>query len=254
MSRLDPIRKSHYTPVHVMEFVSGLLFYVNALLSFGVLLIDREHQSGEYNLVLGMFSILVILMLVVGLALRLYLIPRAEDKRRQDFFGSACSVSLIHQKTDGYYNNDVKDPIKRMAAQVLENSLFSKTLAQHMVRRERIKVAVYLIAWLGLLLLKAPDVNWIFAASQAVFSEQVLSKWLRLEWLRTRFERVFEDVFKLFQAKPSIPTFCAMALDYVTSYESSKSNAGISLSSSVFDKLNPSLSAEWEAIKATLKI
>lgn len=254
MSRSDPIRTNYYDAVQTAEKVSDLLFYLNALLSFCTLLVDQKAHPDAYDIVLLLFSISVVAMFALGIILRLYLTPRAEDKRRQDFFSSACNVSLIHQQTDGYYNNDFKDPIKRMAAQVLENSLFSKEIALRMARRERVKVAIYALIWLVLLHNRRTDLGWIVAASQAIFSEQILSRWFRLEWLRIRFEKTFDDVFKLFQTRPSIAQFNAHALDAVSMYETAKANAGITLSSEIFDDLNPTLSEEWGTVKATLKI
>jgi hypothetical protein len=161
---------------------------------------------------------------------------------------------LIHQQTEGYYNNDFKDPIKRVAAQVLENSLFSKEIALRMARRERAKVTIYALIWLVLLHHRRTDLGWIVAASQALFSEQILSKWFRLEWLRVRFEKTFDDVFKLFQTRPSIAQFNAHALDALSMYETAKAYAAVTLSSQIFDDLNPTLSAEWEKVKTTLRI
>lgn len=254
MSRSDPIRTNYFDAVQKAEKVTDWLFYLNALLSFCVLLVEQETHPDAYDVVLLLFSISVIAMFALGIMLRLYLTPRAEDKRRQDFFSSAFNVNLIHQQTDGYYNNDFKDPIKRMAAQVLENSLFSKEIALRMARRERVKVTVYALIWIVLLHNRRTDLGWIVAASQAIFSEQILSKLFRLEWLRIRFEKTFDDVFRLFQAKPSVAQFNAHALDALSMYETSKANAGITLSSTIFDDLNPTLSTEWDKVKATLKI
>lgn len=254
MSRSDPIRTNYYDAVQTAEKVTDGLFYLNALLSFSTLLIDQKTHPEVYDIVLILFCISVFVMFALGMILRLYLTPRAEDKRRQDFFSSACSVRLIHQQTNGYYNNDLTNPIKRMAAQVLENSLFSKEISLRMARRERVKVAIYTLIWLVLLHNRRTDLGWIVAASQAIFSEQILSRWLRLEWLRIRFEKTFDDVFKLFQTRPSMTHFNAHALDYVTMYETAKANAGITLSSKIFDELNPTLSKEWDTVKATLNI
>ena len=254
MSRSDPIRTNYFDAVQQAENVSNWLFYVNAVLSFCTLLVDQKAHPDAYNLVLLLFSISVVAMFALGLILRLYLTPRAEDKRRQDFFSSACNVSLIHQQTDGYYNNDFRDPIKRMAAQVLENSLFSKEIALRMARLERRNVAIYALIWLVLMLNRRTDLGWIVAASQAIFSEQILSKWLRLEWLRVRLEKTFDDVYRLFQPKPPVAQFNAHALDALSMYETAKANAAITLSSEIFDDLNPTLSAEWEKVKAALKI
>lgn len=254
MSRSDPIRANYYEAVQKAEKVSDWLFYLNALLSFCALVVDQKVHPDAYDVVLLLFGISVVAMFSLGMILRLYLTPRAEDKRRQDFLSSACNVSLIHQQTDGYYNNDFKDPIKRMAAQVLENSLFSKEIALRMARRERAKVAIYAVIWLVLLYNRRTDLGWIVVASQAIFSEQILSRWFRLEWLRIRFEKTFDDAFKLFQSRPSIAQFNARALDAVSMYETAKANAAITLSSEIFDDLNPKLSEEWDTVKATLKI
>jgi hypothetical protein len=254
MSHSDPIRKNYYDAVESAERVADWLFYIGALLSLAAVFVDSKTQPNWYEAVMIAFGLVVIAIFTLGLTLRLYLTPRAEDKRRQDFFSSACSANLTHQRTDGYYNNDIKDPLERMGAQVLENSLFSKTIALRMVRKERAKIAVYVVVWLIFLHYRRTDIGWIVAASQAIFSEQVLSKWLRLEWLRMRFEKTFDDTYKLFQSRPLGPQFNAQALDVLSMYETAKANAAITLSSKVFDIVNPSLSAEWDEIRADLKI
>lgn len=254
MSRSDPIRKNYYDAVEQADVASDWLFYVGAALSFATLFVDRAKYPGVYDLVLIAFGVSVSALFVIGLASRLYLTPRAEDRRRQDFFSSACGIDLIHQKTDGYYNNNCTDPIKRMAAQVLENSLFSKTIALRMVKWERAKIAVYAVLWLVCLLYRRTDLGVVVAASQAVFSEQVVAKWMRLEWLRTRFEKTFDDLYRLFQSQPPVGEFNAMTMDALSMYETAKANAAVTLSSKIFEEINPSLSAEWDTIKATLKI
>ncbi len=254
MSRSDPIRQNYYGAVQTAEKVSDGLFFSGALLSFATLLIDQKKYPEGYDSLLLIFSLSVAALFTLGIVLRLYLTPRAEDKRRQDFFSSACNVSLIHQQTDGYYNNEVTDPIKRMAAQVLENSLFTKEITLRMARRERVKAAVYVALWLVFLHYRRTELVWIVAVSQAIFSEQILSKWLRLEWLRIRSEKTFDDVFKLFQTRPVVAQFNAHALDALAMYESAKATAAVTLSSNIFDKLNPSLSAEWDKVKTTLRI
>lgn len=254
MSRSDPIRTNYFGAVQTAERISDGLFYFNVALSIATLLIDQKKYAETYDLVLLFFCLCVVAMFTLGLLLKLHLTPRAEDKRRQDFFSSACTVNLTHQQTEGYYNNDFKEPIKRMAAQVLENSLFSKTIALKMARWERIKVVGYALIWSLLVHYRKTELGWIVVASQVLFSEQILSKWIRLEWLRIRCDRTFDDVYKLFLNQPSDVQFKAHALDAVTMYETSKASSGVTLSSKIFDRLNTELSAEWEKVKATLRI
>jgi len=110
------------------------------------------------------------------------------------------------------------------------------------------------LAWLLCLLNRQTDLGIVVAASQAVFSEQVVSKWLRLEWLRIRFEKTYDDVYRLFQSRPVASRFNAMTLESLGMYETAKANGAITLSSKLFRQLNDELSAEWERIKTELKI
>lgn len=254
MSRSDPIRERYFKAVERADGASDWLFYVSAVLSILSLLVERAAHPVAYAWLMGTFAAVVIALFVMGLVSRLYLTPRAEDVRRKDFFTSACGVRLTHEKTDGYYNNDLSNHIGRLAAQVLENSLFTRAISLQMVRRERVRVVAYALVWLVCLLYRQPDLGIVVAVSQAIFSEQLLSKWLRLEWLNRRSDKTFQDVYRLFTAKPAAAEFRAMALDSFTLYETSKANAGITLSSNDFDRLNAELSAEWVRIKSELKI
>lgn len=254
MSRSDPIRDNYFRAVEQAEVAANWLFYIGAALSLATLLVDRASQPNLYDGILAAFCFDVVVLFAVCTATRLYLTPRAEDKRRQDFFSSACGVNLTHEQTDGYYNNDERAPIRRIAAQVLENSHFSKKIALKMAQDERLKVGVYMALWFVCLLNRRSDLSVILAASQAVFSEQILSKWIRLEWLRSRFETTYDSTFRLFQSKPKASEFNAMALETLSSYETAKANAAITLSSRHFERMNQNLSAEWEAIKESLKI
>lgn len=253
-TRSDPIRERYFDAVESAERISESLFYAGAALSLASPFIDKAKSPLIYDAVLAFFVVVVVALFAVGLCLRLYLTPRADDRRRQDFFTSAYNVNLSPEATVGYYNNDRTKPIDRIAAQLLENSHFSKHIALRMVKFERAKVAVYATLWLVAVLNRSTDLGWIAAAAQAVFSEQILSKWFRLEWLRMRFERTFDDMYRLFQSRGSVQKFHAMALDSLGMYETAKANAAVTLSSKIFQAENPRLSAEWEAIRQRLQL
>lgn len=107
MSRFDPIRKSHYDAVSTADTVSDSLFYIAVTLSLVFPFVEKATHPVVFNWVQYLFAVAVVLLFGIGLVSRLYLVPRAEDMRRQDFFSSAMGVSLTHHRTDGYYNNDL---------------------------------------------------------------------------------------------------------------------------------------------------
>lgn len=255
MSKSDPIRDRYFDAVDCADNAADWLFYVSAALSLASLMVEKAAYPLAYTYVQIVFAASVVAFFAVGLANRLYLTPRAEDKRRQDFFSNAYGVGLSGtEKTDGYYNNSQPPGTRRMAAQLFENSHFSKTIARRMLKSERIKVGVYAGLWLICLLHRETDIGAIVAASQVVFSEQIISRWLRLEWLRDRFERTYNDVLRLFHSKPTVQTFEVMALDSLGIYEAAKANGGVTLSKRLFEQLNDELSREWEQTRAQLKL
>jgi hypothetical protein len=254
MSRSDPVRNKFYVPLERADWASDMLFYVGAALSIAVLFVEKAAHPVLYNVVMIVFAVSVVALFGVGLVTRVYFGPRATDQRTRDFLSSAYGVKLNYVVTDGYYNNTLHEPTERLAAQVLENTHFSKAIAQEMAKTERIKFGVYVVLWLICLLVRQVSLDFILAASQAVLSEQMISKWVRLEWLRSRCEHIYNDVYALFQLRSSDNMFDARVFEAFVTYESVKANAATTLSGKIFEKKNSDLSSEWNEIKSALAI
>jgi hypothetical protein len=254
MPKSDPVRERYYNSVESAEQWTYYLFYIGAALSIVSLLVDQKDWPKLYVAISVLFPLVVVALFVIGLVTRLYFTPRAEQKRREDFLTQVFGVSLTHENTEGYYNNEFSDPAKRLAAQVLENSLFTMRLTLRVARRERAKLAIYFMVYLVCVFIRNTNYGIILAATQAVFSEQMISKAVRVEWLRTKCEVVHKDVYRLFQTNPAKAAFLPMAIDSVLLYETAKANAAVVIPSELFDRLNPELSTEWNEIKAKLKI
>ncbi len=252
----DPIRARYYRPLELAEVCSDWLFWVAAALSISALAVERTSHPTLYDVVQGAFVVAVLGLFFVGLGVRLYWTPRAEDKRRQDLLSNSFAVAITHEQTAGYYNNEQTNPLKRLCASLLENSFFSKNVALEMARGERIRMAIYAIIWIVALLNRATDLALGAAMAQAVFSEQIIARWIRLEWLRMRFERVYERLYQLIQTTTNCnkDEFRVRVLEAFGDYETGKGYGGITLSAKVFERLNPSLSKEWSKIRQMLRL
>jgi len=248
----DPIRDHYFKSLRAVDDLSGWLFYIAAALSFTALLVDKEHSHRVYDLVQVLFVLAVIAVFVIGLVIRLYLTPRAEDMRRKDLISKTYGVLLTHKETIGYYNND-QTTTKFLGFSVMENSFFSKEILLEMAKFERLKVGAYALFFIIVVLNRNTDLAVASTAAVAVFSEQVFSRWLRLEWLCSRCETTYSNLYNLFQSSPTSPMLQAKVLEAVIFYETSKSNGGITLSEKIFLKLNQKLSEEWESIKLALE-
>lgn len=254
MNKVDPIRESYYNPLAKADKWSDWLFIVISILSIGLLMISRSEARVLYDVLQSVFIGLVLVNFLLSLSIRLYLTPRAEDKRRQDQLSTSFDVDLLPGRTTLYYNNELADPIQRLAATTLENTLYSKTILIRMLKKERIRAIVFLLLFLTLILNRTTDLGMAATAAAAIFSEQVVARWLRMEWFLHRCESTHDALFTLLLCRPALNIFSAKAIELMTYYESSKTNAGILLSERIFEEVAPELRKFWEQMKVQLGI
>ena len=254
-ARQDPIRDRFFRAVEQSEVASRWLLWIALCMSLASFLLSQERTLATIRDVVQIaFLVVVGAVFVLSLVSRLYWTPRAEDERRRDFFTNAYGIDLTHNRTVGYYNNDQVASTRRAAANVLENCLFTKTIAERMARQERIRIVAYAVVLVVVVLYRGSSVGLITIVAQTVLSEQILSHWLRIEWLRGRSEQAYEAMHDLFRLVPAGSEFDIKASQIYVLYETSKASAGITLSSRIFEQVNPSLSKDWERIRQSLKI
>lgn len=251
MERKDPVGKKYYRPLSLAESVSGWVFWVSAALSILTLFIKVEPWSQIFHIA---FVVFVIGNFVAGFIIRLWLAPRAEEQRRLDLLSNSYAVSLTHENAVGYFNNNEKNPIRRLALSVMESSFFTKNIVAEMLLRERVKIGLYFVVWLICVLTRTAELSWIAAATQAVFSEELVAKWLRMEWLTRRSDAVYTKLHRLITtARGFNNSKChAQVLESFSEYEAAKARASVALSEKIFKKRNPTLSSEWEKIRTSL--
>ena len=253
-SKIDPIRDTYYKPLELAETWSAWLFYITAPVSIAVVLLDKGTHAIAYIAFQIAFVVLALAGSLLGLCMRLYWAPRAQEKRIADFLSSAFNVELSPERTAGYYNNSASDPARRMALQVLENCFFTKDVARLACVRARVTFAAYGVVWVVLVVNRWTSIDIVVWLCQLVFGEVILSAWIRLEWFRAKAERVFETVFRQWKgAATDNLYFLASSIDALVEYESHKATSGITLSSKLFEKNNVRLSQEWERIRRELE-
>lgn len=113
---------------------------------------------------------------------------------------------------------------------------------------------MYFFVWIVAILWRETPLDWLSTAAQVIFSEEIISRWLRLEWARNRVETIYESSHSLFQQNPPKDKLTAYTIAALVDYESGKALGGILLSQKLFNENNKSLSAEWEVVKAGLPL
>jgi len=251
MTTIDPVGNRYFKPLLLADSVLDGLFYTSAALSLLTPLLDRSKSPFWYDVAQGAFALAVLAYFLLGLAIRLYFSPRAQNGRYRDFLSHALNKPLDFEKSDGYYNNAQRTEKGRITAQVFESSFFTKNILSVMAVRERIKLVIYVVLWLLVIFYRASDLAFVAIFAQIIFSEQIASRCARLEWLRFRSERVYEELYRAFQTKADLKI---ISLEYLGLYEMAKATAAISLSTSIFDQHREAWNREWDQIRSALNL
>lgn len=254
MAKIDTVGDNYYKPLQQAERAGDVLFWLISLLSVVALFVDKDSYPLTADILQISLIVCVVLFFVQGQVHRLYLFPRAEDKRRQELLSNSFGVTLTHEETVGYYNNDQRNPIKRLAASVMESAFFTREISRKMLAAQRATTIGYILVYLVAALNRSTDLELLAIVAQALFGGEIIARWLRMEWLRIRSEQAFDNFNRLFTSRPAFTRMVAQseALDLFTFYETTKSTAAIPLSSKLFHKYNPRLTEEWEQIRKRL--
>lgn len=265
MATKDTVGDNYYRPVRVSELVGNILFWVSGIFAIFSTLTDGNILSSVFGSKLSIFlneaitvilPIFVVSLFIQGLVHRLYFLPRAEEARRANFLSDGYGINLSDEQTEGYYNNKFKGSYERIAANCMESAFFTAEISKSMLKYVRSVSAAYLVLYFVLLISRRTDVEMIEVAAGVVFSEAVLSNWLRTEFLRHRSEDVYDRLRRLFADNPTVRDdhWGARAHESLLRYETAKAIAAISLSSKQYHRLNPFLSAEWDRRRKILGI
>ncbi|MCY0870874.1 MAG: hypothetical protein OWT27_09875 [Firmicutes bacterium] len=251
--RMDTIDRS-FKPVKNLERANTLLFWISVAISFGVLF------SQKYLVIkngLDVIYVTITVLYFVGTqVLSLLELPRAQRNRSTHMIAEALGTPLDSEETQNYYNNSQNPSMVRLGMIIFENSLFSCRIASRMLVARRVWTGGYLLVWLLLLLVKDVSPDFIYVVAQTLFASNIISDHLRLEKSRFEFNVIFRRCWDLFlQNKlPQDSNSTGIILDLAIQYQSTLSSMNVTLSSTIFHKINAEVSAEWEKIKQRLSL
>lgn len=253
MERKDSLDRN-YKPINQMNTAINVLFWTSLI--FSLILISFTFKSRTYELLTVVFIIIAILHATLFVFLKVYLIPRTENERRKHLLSVSFGIHLNNEETNNYYNNNLEPSLKKLGANLFENSLFATRVTTKMANIERCKIFIYLIVWLTLVLWRDTQLNFILITAQTLFTTSMLTNYFYLEFLRSENEKIFNDLYTLFMTlnKTDQNSIMPVVLDNFVRYESAKAYSGIKQSSKIFTEINGEVSEEWEEIKHKLNI
>jgi len=251
--RIDSLDK-YYKQFNFFNQIRTILFWFNASVSILIFFIN-SYQIGR-EILACVFIVTTVIFFIVDNYLSIYLIPSVEGKRRVHLISESLDVPLDCEHTQKYYNNDIQPSIRKLGAHIFENSLFAKEVTRRMCSIERIKILIYGGIWIVSLTVRTVDLEFIAIISQTLFASTLVTKWIKLEYLRIKNEQIYNCLYDLFLLRRDNDDtrLSAKFLDCFVSYESAKAYSGIKQSSKIFFEINDIYTKKWERIKDKLDI
>jgi hypothetical protein len=181
------------------------------------------------------------------------LLPQADSKRRDDFIDNSFGSVFSPNSSIGYYDNDeVSIGLYKASVNLFENCFFTYSLVKATTTKKILIPTIMLLFMLVFAYYGFREVSFALSVLQALFSANIIGLLIKHLILLNRLTAIQDSWIALFQHedfKEKTYKYQSSVFRYWLQYEAlhSKINAGIS--TKVYDKLNPSLTKEWNKMK-----
>lgn len=250
MNRIVP-HEINYKTINTVSGIASFVLYTSALIALILLFIEKtdfvitkELYIENLNSGLAILAILYFLIDIV----QNYLFQQAELNRKNDFIDNSFETKLSDENSQGYFSNDsFPAGIYKLGVNGFENSFFTKAISKKMIVPAISKALLILV--LFLLVIFYTDQSTLTALIQIALPFTIIQQTIKLIFFHYHIKRVV-DIYKHIFANVAKSKRSPLIIDNVISYEKTLSWGGIQLDSKLFNKHNPQLTIDWEALKA----
>ena len=245
LQKVDEVGDKYYKNLSIYTWIERILFYLCASLSL-IIYYSPPKFTPYHDCILSFYLVCSLAIFAISHLYKLYLFPRAEEKRSKNFYGTAYNVTLGQENTNLYYNNNFKNSQLKLALQLMENAFFTKSITSKMVIFQRLITFTYFTIWILMLSYRDIPIDFMIIFSQILFCEFIFSKTLRLELLNNQVDKIYDELLVFICNNNKIDNyFSAKIANFITHYEVIKAIAAISLSTFIFNYKCHDLKNDW---------
>jgi len=234
----------------ISNFGNGLLWTSTIIAIFTTFSEYVCKNLADLNVILNNSNIVIIFIYIISEIVVNSLLPKAELRRRLGYLDNSFDTNFTGRKSENYYTNEKLNPgLAKLAANCFESCLFTLKISQKMILPLAVKnliiVAIFLLAaYTGqrqiLILISQLTLPIVLIQQLIKLCIYVSTNQIVLDQFRELFTDLRDN--KEIHKAPQI-------IRNIIHYESNISWASIMLDSDIYEKLNPSLSIEWEEYK-----
>lgn len=195
---------------------------------------------------------------ILELIVDLFLIPQAEQKRRDDFMDNSLGSMFSLESSQEYYDNDeIEMGLYKVEVNLFQNCFFSYNLIKSMTIGKIalptiVLTTIWIIAYYGF-----KEVPFFLSLLQVLFSANILGSLIKHLVVQNRLQKIQADWIELFQ----YPDFKNGSANYNHSiirnwlrYETLIAKIPLNISDKHFHKKNDSLTKKWTVLKEKYNI
>lgn len=257
---------STYDNINKLRKLCGILFWLIFALAifetaFSQLSIDILQANAAYILqVSNIVSIIsIIIFFIAELVVDLFLVPMADNKRRDDFIDNSIGSTFSLEPSEGYYDNsEIQNGIYKVAVNLFENCFFTYNLITKLTYR---KIIIPAFAGIGILILAYYGFNGqntiAVTLLQFMFSTTVLGTLVKHLILLAKLQEIQKDWQNLFSKttfKTDPESEAASIYRIWLNYETLHSRIPASVPQKVYEQNNPALTEKWIEVKSRYNI
>jgi hypothetical protein len=247
-TRIVPF-KVNFELVKKIDGMLQWLLYLSVILSIAILIIGKWFKSAEdtyatnLNYTVGTLA----LFFFLGDVGKRFLLQLAEQRRRRDFIDNSLNTNLSDYHSEGYYSNEELDPgVYKMGVNCFENSFFSMSISERMIRGLVIQ-SLFVVGIFSLLIMETDKVT-IATFLQFALPYTVLQQTIITIIYYFQINSIF-NYFKLLFGSAQEQKRDLLIIHNVINYESTIAWAGVILNDQLFHAMNDQLSEKWQRIK-----
>lgn len=253
MTKIVPHAKWYKVSNKLSKFLNYLI-YVSTIISVGIIISRNFFPNSEQALInwltRGLATLSVSYFILEIIQKRNF--NKGEWDRKNDLVDNSLNSNLNDQKSKKYFSNDnIEYGIFKLGINCFENSYYTKTISEKMLKKQLILNSIIILIVLVLILTASNDLTVEFFLLALPYS--ISNETIRLYRLNKEMEDIFSEFKKIFDSV-SKDKIEMLIVNNVISYEKSLSSNQILLDSNIFEHMNNELSEQWKTLKIKYRI
>lgn len=227
-----------------------------ALISFTILGTFVSLLPFYQNNVKFIFTVLTFLSVIAVFIFQLRFqttYMKAEETRRDGLIDSAFTSKMADVESEGYYDTeDVEEGMRRLLANIHENSFFSIRVTEPMFIKEEKKNIWFIIIMVIAILFSVINSQFVLVMLQIFLSMNFYGNYLRIMSLRESLIKVqsgCKQIWEDWSSGHKALQLQARIIRETIRYESALAYASIMFDQSAYETMNMDVTMEWEVLK-----